>query len=311
MSKRKNYQGGWAQPGDARKVHFFAADGRSPASAGCLSRQDLQRAARPGNHLRDLREEAPESFRENPATPFSNFQIFQNRGTAMKLYHAKVSPPSFYRHNQTDEERKAWKRTCQQAPCSLGNLEGVTIGNPGERNWEPSTWSNDVPVTCNEIGLGRPDRFGLGPGQGLSVHHHQPGPSWDNADPEAACDPCWNAWSWPRAGWLAGPKATSTNRRWCTASKAGTRTPARPSLVRISRASTVSCSRKTAARTNSSTPWTQGWRLLADLSSGSAPARLHPGAVRSCAADRTAWRGQEHRLNDHGQARWKALLASA
>ncbi|QJB23087.1 hypothetical protein goonie_84 [Pseudomonas phage goonie] len=29
MSKRKNYQGGWAQPGNARKVHFFSADGRS------------------------------------------------------------------------------------------------------------------------------------------------------------------------------------------------------------------------------------------------------------------------------------------
>ncbi len=29
MSKRKNDQGGWAQPGNARKVHFFAADGRS------------------------------------------------------------------------------------------------------------------------------------------------------------------------------------------------------------------------------------------------------------------------------------------
>ncbi|HHM5290176.1 TPA: hypothetical protein ACRMRV_002531 [Pseudomonas aeruginosa] len=29
MSKRKNDQGGWAQPGAARKVHFFTSDGRS------------------------------------------------------------------------------------------------------------------------------------------------------------------------------------------------------------------------------------------------------------------------------------------
>ncbi|OPD91767.1 hypothetical protein AO969_04100, partial [Pseudomonas aeruginosa] len=73
----------------------------------------------------------------------------------MKLYHAKVSPPSFYRYNQTDEERKALEAEyVSKLHVLLGNLEGVTIGNPGERNWEPSTWSKDVPVMCNEIGLG-------------------------------------------------------------------------------------------------------------------------------------------------------------
>ncbi|AZV01533.1 hypothetical protein FHP_009c [Pseudomonas phage vB_PaeM_fHoPae01] len=108
----------------------------------------------------------------------------------MKLYHAKVSPPSFYRHNQTDEERKALEAEyVSKLHVLLGNLEGVTIGNPGERNWESSTWSNDVPVVCSEIGLARltASAWDLDRNYPYSITNLVL--LWDDVEPEAALRP--------------------------------------------------------------------------------------------------------------------------
>ncbi|ASZ72541.1 hypothetical protein vBPaeME215_00063 [Pseudomonas phage vB_PaeM_E215] len=108
----------------------------------------------------------------------------------MKLYHAKVSPPSFYRHNQTDEERKVLEAEyVSKLHILLGNLEGVTIGNPGERNWEPSTWSNDVPVMCNEIGLGRLTASAWDLDKDYPYTIINLVLLWDDVDPEAALRP--------------------------------------------------------------------------------------------------------------------------
>ncbi|QIQ66953.1 hypothetical protein misfit_83 [Pseudomonas phage misfit] len=108
----------------------------------------------------------------------------------MKLYQATVSPPTFYRHNQTDEERKALEAEyISKFHVLLGNLEGVTIGTPGERNWEPSTWSSDVPVVCSEIGLARltASAWDLDRNYPYSITNLVL--LWDDVEPEAALRP--------------------------------------------------------------------------------------------------------------------------
>ncbi|AHH02917.1 hypothetical protein PPGF8SP_0058 [Pseudomonas phage SPM-1] len=108
----------------------------------------------------------------------------------MKLYQAKVSPPTFYRHNQTDEERKALEAEyISKFHVLLGNLEGVTIGTPGERNWEPSTCSSDVPVVCSEIGLARltASAWDLDRNYPYSITNLVL--LWDDVEPEAALRP--------------------------------------------------------------------------------------------------------------------------
>ncbi|WKV23339.1 hypothetical protein APTCPA18_CDS89 [Pseudomonas phage APTC-PA18] len=159
------------------------------ASAGCISARLTAIYPTWESPARSVRRNARVLSR-NTATPFSNVQAFQNRGTVMKLYHAKVSPPSFYRHNQTDEERKALEAEyVSKLHVLLGNLEGVTIGNPGERNWDPSTWSNDVPVVCNEIGLGRLTASAWDLDKDYPYTIISLVLLWDDIDPEAALRP--------------------------------------------------------------------------------------------------------------------------
>ncbi|XAO36768.1 hypothetical protein WP1_129 [Pseudomonas phage WP1] len=268
------------------------------ASAGCISARLTASCPTWKSPARHARRSARVLSR-NTATPFSNVQAFKNRGTAMKLYHAKVSPPSFYRHNQTDEERKALEAEyVSKLHVLLGNLEGVTIGNPGERNWEPSNWSNDVPVMCNEIGLGRLTASAWDLNKDYPYTIISLVLPWDDTDPEAALRPMLERLELAASrlagrseGYINQPEIVSGIEGWN--SHTSSAIPG-PNLQSVSRPAAQ------GRLLHGRTPVRPGRRMAPSrrVSSGSAPARLYPGAVRSRPAERTAWRVQEHRLND-------------
>ncbi|BAM37080.1 hypothetical protein G182_gp82 [Pseudomonas phage KPP12] len=203
----------------------------------------------------------------------------------MKLYHAKVSPPSFYRHSQTDEERKALEAEyVSKLHVLLGNLEGVTIGNPGERNWEPSTWSNDVPVMCNEIGLGRLTASAWDLDKDYPYTIISLVLLWDDVDPEAALRPMLERLELAASrlagrseGYINQPQMVDGIEGWNSHTSSAIPGPNLQSVNRLLLKEDC-CSRKTAARTNSSMPWTQD-------------GAFSPCVLRKRAGPTTSWGG--------------------